>query len=231
MGVLAEGFGEFNSTCTRSSARRIVTRVLAALALLALTSNAAVGQADPDAKGTVTCSVQVAANSNSITISGTRTAVAGWSVGAVTYLFVKQGGGLIRNAVVPIPGGEGGPPANWSIIVPGVPNGDYYAYAYHNPSRTLNGVTEYQQVGSPLATFTVNMANNTTTETVGGTIAFAQGKPARQNGGATMYGEGTFTINQWYERITNESGVSIEMVAIPVNGGVVRTGAALVIGN
>ena len=56
---------------------RIVTVFLAAFALVTLTSNTVVAQADPDAKGTITCNAGVVAGTSTIDVNGTRTAVAG----------------------------------------------------------------------------------------------------------------------------------------------------------
>lgn len=197
---------------------RIVTLAVATCAFVVLNSNPAVAQADPDAKGTVTCAASVPAGTATIEVTGNKTAVNGWNTGKVTALAMLKTGGRIYTAESAVK------VANWTISLTNMPNGEYQVWAQLEVTRVVGGQTELQLVGSALTTATVNLPNNPNpAETTGGTISFGTNQPVRNNGGATITASGTFAVSMSYVRTSN-GDTSIAVVTIPANGGVVRQG-------
>jgi hypothetical protein len=78
-----------------------------------------------------------------------------------------------------------------------------------------------QWVGSPLTAATVGLGDNPATAFAGGTIAYAAGWPKRLSGGAALGGAGTYSVAAGYRWATTPP--TINLVAIPVHGGVVRS--------
>ncbi len=190
--------------------------ILAALLLTGACWLTAVAQnpppTDPDAKGSVSISVDV--TNGVTTVTATRDAAAGWSVGTVFVYGLDPNGGYIYSAMVPFKGVDGDTPKTDKISLP-LPNGTFIVWANHTVTENAPG-TGSQKVGSALSTATV--ANSASTAvTPGGGITCS---PVRITGGAGFQASGTYIILPGWSTDPNNS--AINFYTVPTGGGLIR---------
>ena len=128
---------------------------LIALFLIAtcwMTALAQGGGGDPDAKGTITITVEV--KNGVTTITATRGSSTGWDLGGVGAYAISSDGGLLYFEPILFAGKIGDPnPKTDSVVMP-LPNGTFDVWATHTVTKT-NAPAEKLTVGSALSSATV----------------------------------------------------------------------------
>ncbi|HET6573720.1 MAG TPA: hypothetical protein VFG68_08980 [Fimbriiglobus sp.] len=185
-----------------------------ALAVLVLgtcwmTALAQGGGGDPDAKGTVSITVEV--KNGVTTVTATRAASQGWTTGGVTIFGIDPNGGYIYYQLVPFTSKN---PNTGSVELP-LPNGTFDVWAAHTVVENSPG-TGNQTVASALSSVTV--ANSVSPAvTPGGSITCV---PVRVSGGAGFQASGSYSyLTGWGDEPDNKW---VYFDAMPTGGGVIR---------
>ncbi len=167
---------------------------------------------DPDAKGSITISVDVKNGVTTVTV--TRDASDGWDVGTVFVYGIDPIGGFIYSQAVAFKQADGDPPPKTSSTTLPLPNGSFIVWATHVVTEKSGSGT--QVVGSALSTATVTNSPSPAV-TPGGSITCS---PTRVSGGAGFKASGKWDIFNGWTRDPNNTWIYFDTV--PTGGGVVR---------
>ena len=166
----------------------LVMSVLVVAPAIGLATPFFVWVVDVGAKGTVTLNDSVI-RGNTVTVTGKRTATAGWEVGGVGVSATKEAGGRVHFAEVRY---ERDKPAEWTATFDKMPNGTFTIYATHAVGSGPGQPPDMQLVGSPLSTAIVGLEGNPAEDGAGGTLQFEAGWPKRLQGGTAVGAAGSF---------------------------------------
>lgn len=192
---------------------------VAALAVGTFGPAAATHAADTDAKGTIKID-KISVDKGIVTVTVTRNATAGWTPGTVRVFACAAAGGYRYTSLVPFADTDcGASPQTERVTLP-LPNGNYAIWATHTVS-TPGPPADRQTIGSDLASASVTQSAVANLALHGG-VGQSANRLIRQQGGTNLIGSGTYTVDATHESYT------VYLDAIPVNGGVLRTGTARV---